>query len=180
MSFFTRHRNAIDAASKIGGICLLIFYVAQYSVDIIRTNQRDARAASISYIQRFADSEILEARLALLAFWNERADLAQLAVRGAIPGESFGYALLAEMTREPETLAGLKRIGYFFDELYHCHSSGICNAAVVEEFFCPHVIGNEETYFRFLRQSEAQIIGRNLYTGVKELSDKCLTNASTP
>lgn len=175
MSYFLRNRVAIDAASKIGGVCLLIFYVAQYSVEIFRTNQRDALSASISYIKRFADAEILDARLALLAFWGDRANLAQLAVSGTLSSESFGYAMLTELEMAPETLARLNRIGYFFDELYYCKESRICNSEVVERFFCPHAIGYERTYFHFLRESEAQIIGRDLYIGVKGLSELCVS-----
>lgn len=178
MSYFLRNRVAIDAASKIGGVCLIVFYVAQYSIEVFRTNQRDARIASISYIQRFADSEILDARLSLLKFWDDRADLAELAVGGAISSESFGFAMLSELEKTPETMAQLKRIGYFFDELYYCQSSNICNGELLLQFFCPHAIGNEKTYFSYLRRNESQTFGRDLFTGVRELSDKCLSKKS--
>lgn len=179
MSFFRRNRIFIDAASKVGGVCLLVFYVAQYSIDIVRTNQQNARAASISYIHRFADGEILESRMELLEFWNQRSDLAQLAVRGAISAEGLGYALLTELNNAPNTLMRLKRIGYFFDELYYCLGSELCNGEIVQQFFCPQAIGFEQTYFRFLRQNDAQIIGRDLYTGVKELSQICAAQNSS-
>jgi hypothetical protein len=174
MNFFTRNRILIDAASKIGGISLLIFYVAQYTLDIFRSNQLEADAESLSYIQRFSGGEILDARLSILSFWDERAELAQLAVQGLLSSEDLGFALMTELPRASETLEQLKRIGYFFDEVYYCHSSNICDQEMIEHFFCLHAEGYEETFFQHLRESESRIIGRDLYLGVRELSQECL------
>lgn len=175
VDFLSRSRDTIDAVSKIAGVCLVFFYVAQYSIDIIRTNQDAARSEAIGYINRFSNGDLLQARLALLDFWRARADLAKVGVSGVVPRENFGFILLEELGKAPAVETQLKRVGYFFDELFYCYTSDLCNQDIVKAFFCEHATGYEETYFGFLRQSDAQVIGRDLYTGVQELSAICLT-----
>ena len=173
----SRNPLTLDAASKIGTICVLLFAVIQYTIDTVRTDRTNARTASISYIERFSKEEVLDARLALVRFWNEREDIGRLCVGTAggdsLPRESC-IAIIPEMLEaDTTTMTHLKRIGYFFDELYYCYDTEVCDREVVETFFCPYAIGNEDLYFQSLRSSDAEVFGRDLYTGIQELAATC-------
>jgi len=173
MSFLRRNAQAIDTVSKVGGVCLAVFWVAQYTIDVVRSDRQSARNESISYIKRFSEDDILDARMELLNFWKGRERLASMAVTGSISSQNYGYVLLKQLDSTPQAQGQLKRLGYFFDELYYCYVSDICDHALVESFFCPHAIGNESSYFQFLRESDARLVGRDLYLGVKELARLC-------
>lgn len=181
MSDAERPAGRIDTWSKIATVFVAVFAAAQYSIDIYRSKIDSRRLEAISYIERYAEDEMLNARMDLLQFWRERGEFAELVSSGAVSAENYGYFLLDQLDQDEPARAAAMRIGYFLDELYFCYLSRTCDRSMILEYFCPQAIGQERGYFRYLREHDARLIGRDLYTGAKELSSICvdLENSSS-
>ncbi|WP_425051750.1 hypothetical protein [Psychromarinibacter sp. S121] len=174
MSDVSKPSGKIDKWSKIATVFVAVFAAAQYSIDIYRSKIDSRRLEAISYIERFAEDEMLNARMELLQFWRERGEFAELVSTGAVSADNYGFFLIEQLDKEETARAATMRIGYFLDELYFCYQSRTCDRSMVLEYFCPQAIGQERGYFRYLREHDARLIGRDLYTGAKELSSICL------
>lgn len=163
----------IDGLSKIVAVLAVFFYVAQYTNDIFRANVKAQQTEALSYIDRFSSGQVLEGRIRMLEFLSARRELAEFLSSGSMSAGNRNYIIVSELEADQAAFNSLRRIGYFFDELSFCHSSEVCDSAILEEFFCEHVIGYERAYFEAVRAASFDALARELFPGARDLAHIC-------
>jgi hypothetical protein len=76
-NIFKLDSKRIDTISKTAGVILAFFWIAQYTIDLIRSNNAEKKNETITYIKRFSEGDLLDARMYFLEFWHERDEFAR-------------------------------------------------------------------------------------------------------
>jgi hypothetical protein len=172
-NIFKLDSKRIDTISKTAGVILAFFWIAQYTIDLIRSNNAEKKNETITYIKRFSEGDLLDARMYFLEFWHERDEFARRSIGGEISLQNYEYILIDQIDKNEKFRKNLRKIGYFFDELYQCNMSGLCDTRISNEYFCDHAVGYEHSFLVYLRKFDGNLVGRRLYQGINEVVNQC-------
>ena len=146
--------DRIDLGLKLVATAIACFGVWKFFADRSAQAYAEAKDRSLGYISRFADQDIVGARGVLMDFWRAHPDFVSHAMSGKISrpayerfvGATFGATGAAERA---ETTEALFRILVFYDEVAFCRQGGICDAEILDAYFCRYVVRQAQVYGPF-------------------------------
>ena len=166
----------LDPTVKVIATLVAVFGVWRFFDERAEEAQAARQQRSLAYISRFADTEMVAARQALLDFWRRYPEFAaEVRVRSLTPREYEGFvnaAYPADPARG-DVDAALYRILVFYDELAFCHRAGICDETILLDFFCDYATQHERIYAPFHARLASEVGTSNLGRHLTELSDTC-------
>lgn len=118
---------------------LALFGVGQYFYDTAAARVNDKKERSISYIEQYAESDLLSAREKLADFWSEQPELVGIFRIETISRRSYGALLSASVFRTSKDVPiqqALLQLDNFFTQVGFCRSSGLCNPELLDSYFC--------------------------------------------
>jgi hypothetical protein len=166
----------VDLTLKLLATAVAIFGVWKFFADRSAAELADARARSLSYIERFAADEMVEARADLADFWRSYPELAawvregQLTEREYVNFVATAYPAYGDRAAVD---AALFRILVFFDEVAYCRDAGLCDVAILDSYFCGHAVRQARVYGPFYERMSAEIGARRMDAGLQDLAAHC-------
>ena len=145
---------------KITATCIALFGVWKYFADRKAATETGQKARSLGYIQRFGAPDIVGARTELLTFWQGYPEFAAFVGEKPITGRAFRNFVTATYPthdRRSEIDRALFGMVLLFDEVAYCQNSGICDAGIVDGFFCPYVARYAQVYGPFYQTLSTDI-----------------------
>lgn len=159
----------VEFALKIIATAIAVFGVWKYFDDRASSAQAARQAQSLGYIERFGADDLLAARTRLLQYWKDYPDFAAFAANNVMSPRAYANFINATYPNRPDRAdvdRALFRIQVFFDEVAYCRASGVCDAPILDAFFCNYVTRYGVVYGPFFARLSSDIgaapIDRNL------------------
>jgi hypothetical protein len=166
----------IDLALKLTATLVALFGVWKFFADRSAAAVAEERVRSLSYIERFAADDMVEARADLAGFWRSYPEFAaQVREEALTQREYAGFVAAAYPAYGDRTSvdAGLFRMLVFFDEVAYCRDAGLCDVAILDSYFCGHAVRQARVYGPFYERMSAEIGARRMDAGLQVLAAEC-------
>jgi hypothetical protein len=144
--------DRIDLGLKIVATAIPCFEVWKFFADRNAQSYAEAKDRSLGYIARFADAEILDARETLMDYWRQHPEFVSHVMTGAISEPAYDRFVAATFGAGPdraETTEALFRTLVLYDEMAFCRAGGICDAGILDGYFCRYVVRHAQVYGPF-------------------------------
>jgi hypothetical protein len=168
--------DRIDLALKLVATAIACFGVWKYFADRDAQAYAEAKDRSLGYIARFADADILQARETLMGFWRRQPDFVAHAMSGQISGpayERFVAATFGTDRDRAEESQALFRTLVLYDEMAFCRSAGICDAGILDEYFCRYAVRHAQVYGPFYEIMAGETGTSNMDQKLQEFATAC-------
>lgn len=169
-------RRGLDTTAKVVTMVAALAGVAAYFGDRWFERRNAAQTASLSYIERYAADPVLEARMALYAFWLEQEDFLAFAAENTIPPGQYRYFVdtrFDEYSRPDDIRRALIALDSFFDELQFCRGAAVCQTATLDAYFCTEVTRHNAIYAAFYDVMRADLGESGFGRGVEAYATTC-------
>lgn len=136
----TRLDRIADIGFKLFSIVAICFGGLRYFQEREEAARNDALGRSLSYIEDYGSKRYVDARLTLYDFWTDRPMLVKMLTSGGISDRVYHAALNQDVFRAGEDVRireALVLLDNLYSQIAFCHSTGLCDAKVLTEFFCP-------------------------------------------
>lgn len=168
--------ESVELGLKVVGVAVAVFGVWKYFDTQKQFAHTSAKERSLSYIERFGTSEVIGPRRTLLRFWQEHQG-AGLAIRDGLMSNR-GYRLFVAATypassRREETDDALFRLSVFLNEMAHCKATEICDAEILEAFFCDYATRFVPAYRPFYEVISNETGSAPLMSQIEVFTDEC-------
>lgn len=142
----------IDFGLKFVATAIACFGIWKFFADRNAQAYAEAKDRSLGYIARFADTDVIAARENLMGFWREHPDFVSHVAAGAISEpayERFVGATFGAAPERAEMTEALFRTLVLYDEIAFCRAGGICDAEILDAYFCRYVVRHAQVYGPF-------------------------------
>ncbi|WP_143534488.1 hypothetical protein [Roseovarius albus] len=131
--------SRFDSMAKVVTLVIAVFGVAQYVYDRVDARASGKKSRSISYIEQYANADMLEARHALAEFWAGQGDLVGIFRNTSVSERAYEALLDASVFRagrDADIQRALLQVDSFYTQVGFCRSSGLCEAGLLDDYFC--------------------------------------------
>lgn len=131
--------SKFDSVAKVVTLVIAVFGVAQYVYDRVDARASDKKSRSISYIEQYANADMLAARHALAEFWAGQGDLVGIFRNTSVSERAYEALLDASVFRsgkDGDIQRALLQVDSFYTQVGFCRSSGLCEAGLLDDYFC--------------------------------------------
>ncbi|WP_162933021.1 hypothetical protein [Roseovarius sp. EL26] len=131
--------SKFDSIAKVVTLTIAVFGVAQYVYDRVDARSNDKKSRSISYIEQYANADMLEARHTLADFWSRQQGLVGVFRNTSVTQRTYGALLDASVFRndlDGGIQPALLKVDSFYTQVGFCRSSGLCEAKLLDAYFC--------------------------------------------
>lgn len=163
----------ISILANLATALALIVGVGLFNVETrIETNKRKTQE-SLNRITEFSYGRTGSAREKLSQFWREY-EVVLFAMRTDKLQDSEYERFMREMVdQEPLFTQEVLAVVRFFDEIRICVDTSICDAALVQEYFCSHVERYSNLYEPIISSLRNRLLSPEIGSGLRQLSDDC-------
>ncbi|MGR3759245.1 hypothetical protein ACUXV3_03835 [Roseobacteraceae bacterium NS-SX3] len=169
-------KDRLDTFFKAAGLAIALFGVGKYFYDLSIERGNQAKARSIAYLDRYNFGELTNSRKALANFWLGRPQFVEVAKSGLMPEDNYRAVFFASLNSMPDrenVWGSIFDFSYYFSEIDHCISSGLCDQQILVDALCSRVIAFHTTYFPALSTLSARVGDTEVLEGVERLKQKC-------
>lgn len=171
----SRHLS-LDHLLKVLTLVAAMAGVGRYFYDKVESADHERRARAISYIERYADATMLEARQMLYEFWVVQPDLVQVLRAEEISARSYRSMLQASVFRHNADLPiqkALLQLDSFYSQLSYCRSGELCDAGILDAYFCRSARKDAVAYAPFFARLHDRSGDLQLGSGLAEFAAAC-------
>jgi hypothetical protein len=165
-----------DIGFKVFSIAALCFGGLRYFQERDAAVRTEALGRSLSYIEDYGSERYLKTRLTLHDFWSDHPELVQLLTRGGISERVYRAALSQEVFRtedDRKIREALVLLDNFYSQVAFCHNTGLCDATILNQFFCPTAQSEAIAYMPFFERLAAKSGDTDLGRDLSEFSRHC-------
>jgi hypothetical protein len=155
---------------KFVAVAVAVFGVWQYFEERKAAALMAAQAESLRIIRGYSSENILAARETLTQFWRDQPAFVSYASgeKAISPNEhsNFVRRTLPRYAKADDMHNALFLASDYFDNVYHCRTSGLCDEKLLDQFLCSKAEAFLHEYQPFFQAFEgtlgAQEFGRSL------------------
>lgn len=167
----------IDLTLKIVATLIAIFGVWKYFAEKDAAATAAAKARSIGFIERYASSDMRGAREALFSFWLAQESFVDHIRSNAITQREYGNFVRFSFPRYGDRKAmqsALFSLANLYDQVFHCRAAGICDSAILDEYFCPIAAQQQRIYGPFYEILRAGVASTDFGLSLQRYRDSCV------
>lgn len=169
-------KDRLDAFFKAAGLAIAIFGVGKYFNDLSLERENQAKARSIAYLDRYNSGELTDSRKALVNFWLGRPQFVEVAMSGLMPEDNYRAVFFASLNSMPgreEVWGSIFDFSYYFSEIDHCISSGLCDQQILADALCNRIKAFHATYLPALSTLSVRVGDPEVLEGLERLKKRC-------
>ena len=169
-------KDRVDLALKLIATLIAVFGIWKYFADRATAEQTAAKNRSLGYIERFAGKALVDARGRLLAFWKDYPEFAAVTNERSITQREYALFVNATYPNRSDRAqidGALFQMQVFLDEVAYCRGSGVCDAAILDGFFCDYVQRFSTAYAPFYERLSRDIGAAPIDAKLRVLSTTC-------
>ena len=165
-----------DLLVKVVATVVALFGVWKFFADRDALAIAETRTRSLSYMERFAGEDMIQARASLTQFWRSHPEFAayvreeKLTEREYSNFVAVAYSNYAE---RPALDAALFRLLVFFDELEYCRHAELCDKVILHSYFCKFAVRQAKVYGPFYTRMSAEIGAQDMDGELRNLAAAC-------
>lgn len=169
-------RTGVDYFLKILAMLIALFGVWKYFADKDAAVDAAAKAKSISYIHSYASGNMRDAREVLFSFWVSQDAFIDHVRSNKITHRDYENFVRFVLPRyeNPKALQGaLFSLANLYDQIIHCRESAICDAAILDDYFCPIVVQQQAQYGPFYEVLRADVASKDFGKSLERYAGFC-------
>lgn len=169
-------KDKIDVILKVIATIIAIFGVWKYFDGRSQAEIVAAQERSLGYVERFGDSTLVGARRQLLNFWQEYPQVGGAILDGTMTSNSYRMFVSRFYRSYPNRKDldnALFRITVFFDELYYCRNSSVCDSSILDSYFCDYAERFSSAYAPFYEIISNELGSRPVNARLTDLAATC-------
>ncbi|WP_341213399.1 hypothetical protein [uncultured Limimaricola sp.] len=166
----------LEISVKLAATLIAAFGVVAFFLDRSHARTTSEKNMSLSFIEKFASSDVIQARGRLLTYWQNYPEFVDYSRENSLSSReytNFVRATYPARDDRGEVDKALFRMQVFFDELSYCYYSGICDNNIIDEYFCDYAVNFSNVYGAFYGLLAEEIGSKPLDQKVGLFSSHC-------
>ncbi len=170
-------KDKIDLGLKIFAAGIAAFGVWKFFADQALTRDLSARAESLRVVRDFSGSSMIDAREELTRFWRNYPEfISSTDEHNVVSNREYrGFVRSAMKTYSgaEQLSTALFRLNDYYETLYLCRLSNICDAQLLDTFRCDTAVAHQRYYADFFNELNRAIGGDDFGVSLASYATSC-------
>ena len=151
-------RENVDLGIKVVTLAVALFGVGKYFLDQAAAGRAERKSRALDFVAAYAGDDLVATRVALYDFWRNHSEFVGFAQADGVSERAYGMfvrAALAEPEQSQPLQEALFRLANFYEQVGYCRASELCDAAILDRYFCGRIRAEWVAYAPFFARMGA-------------------------